>query len=193
MRYSIRKLTVVVDVDDTCVGLVDEWLVKYNALANDDLRKEEISSFDIKKCFKPEFAEEGMALMYQPSIYDNVKAFPAALSAIALMRQRGTRIVYATHSAQGTEGRKFTLLNDLGFDVAKEDYVEIADKSLLHCDLFVDDKAQTFDKMREVWPDTISILYTQPWNAFHPTKFRGNWMTVISAYNHLRQLRDNMN
>jgi len=57
-------------------------------------------------------------------------------------------------------GRKFKWLNDYGFQVRPEDYIECTDKSLVVADVLIDDRPANLDTFKGKY----KFLIDKPWN-----------------------------
>ncbi|MBP9037714.1 MAG: hypothetical protein KBG38_08100 [Candidatus Cloacimonas sp.] len=155
----IKNKVILIDVDDVTADLVSAWLMLYNKKYHDNLRKNQITDWNIAKFVKPECGAKIYEWIDTPEIYDIVKPIKNSLSSINILRENNNRVVFVTASTIGSSGRKFRWLNDNGFNVSIGDYVEAHDKSLINGDIMLDDGIHNCENT-----SAIPYLFTQSWN-----------------------------
>lgn len=146
------------DIDDVLADLVPAWLAKYNADYQDTLKRQDITAWDITQFVKPACGTKIYDYLSE-DLYDNVQPLPGALDAVRLARKCG-KVIFVTSCHPSHMGRKFRWLNNHGFNVTKEEYVECSDKSLILADIMIDDNPVNL----EGFHGKEKILYDQPWN-----------------------------
>lgn len=167
----ITNKIILVDVDDVTADLIGAWLKLYNEKYNDNLKKSEVTCWNISLLVKPECGEKIYEWVETPEIYDIVKPMKNALISINKLRENNNRVVFVTASTIGAAGRKFQWLNDHGFNVPIEDYIEAHDKSLIRGDIMLDDGAHNCEITT-----AIPYIFTQAWNRKYKFKHRvRNW------------------
>lgn len=168
-------MIIAVDVDDTTVNMIDELLRIYNKDYNDNLKKSDVTDWDLSQFVKPECGKHILDYFEDGHLYDNVKPIKGAYEGIATLRSCGARIVYVTSVFIGHAGRKFQLLKQYGFVNDQKDYVECSDKSLIKADIMIDDNYNNVKNF-----ENFSIMYRQPWNEkYQHGSVANNWPEVL--------------
>lgn len=166
--------TILVDVDDTILELVPEWLSKSNKIWGDNVKPSDIHSWEIGSYTK---AGKDFYKLLTPDLYDNIKATPNSLEGIQYLRTI-SRVVFVT-SGFGNNGKaKFDAMNKLGFEVNPIDFVEATDKSLIRGEYLIDDN---FDNCFN-FPE-LALLFSKPWNIkkYYPTRV-SSWIDIINFF-----------
>jgi 5'(3')-deoxyribonucleotidase len=173
-----KKYVIAVDVDDVVLNLVDILLEVYNNDYQDDLKREDISIWNIVPFVKPECGEKILAYFEDPSLYWAINPVKDSLEGVKFLRLLGHRIIFVTHSTIGAAGAKLKKLLELGYLTDQQDYIECADKSLVRANFIIDDKYETIKNFQG-----IGILYRQPWNAGDEHKFVvSNWKEIVNLF-----------
>jgi len=163
-----------VDFDDVCFALVSLWTKKYNFLYDDNLDVSSITDWDISKFVNPKCGNK-IYDMLDTNMYKEKNIIVGSLWGVNELRNAGYRVIFATSNSFNMGGAKFDWLNRNGFEVRKEDYFEVGDKSLINCDYLLDDNHSTILGM-----DGRGILFTQPWNMkYGYTPRVDNWFELI--------------
>ncbi len=156
-------LIIGVDVDGVVADLHTEWLRRYNEDFNDTLKVEDIAHWGITEIVKPECGKQMFRYLDGGDIYDDVKPIKGARTAIAILRSRGSRVVFVSSCITGTADAKCRWLEQHGFlehgKYTQRDFITSADKSLIKAHWLVDDRAETLDE----FPGR-TLLFDQPWN-----------------------------
>lgn len=155
----IKDKVILVDVDDVTADLMGAWLMLYNKKYNDNLKRSEITDWDISLFVKPECGKKIYEWVENPEIYDIIKPVKNALFSVNKLRENNNRVVFVTASTIGAAGRKFKWLNDNGFNVPLADYIEVLDKSLIRGDILLDDGKHNCESTT-----ATPYIFTQAWN-----------------------------
>lgn len=150
------------DVDDVLADLVPTWLERYNKDYDDNLSPEDITDWDITQFVKTDCGKKIYDYL-TPDLYDDIKAIPGALLAVQSARKVG-HVIFCTSCLGRHAGRKFKWLNDHGFEVKQEDYIECANKGLIKADVLIDDRPKNLIDFQGQY----KILMTQYWNWEEP-------------------------
>lgn len=146
------------DVDDVLADLVPAWLRAYNREFNDTLTIDDVHGWDITQFVKPECG----AMIYRylnNGLYDTIHKTPGALAAVQTARALG-KVIFVTASLPAHAGRKLQWLNEQGFGVEPDEYIECSDKGLVAADVLIDDRPVNLDAFK----GAHKILMNKPWN-----------------------------
>jgi 5'-nucleotidase len=169
-------MIIYVDVDGVTADLITEWLRRYNRDYNDDLTPQEILDWGIEKYVKPECGMNIFTYLRDRNLYNSVEPIEDALYFVHKLRKDGHNIIFVTDSPFEASGVKFQWLNQYGFEVDKDHYIEISanTRSLLAEGIFLDDNPKTVAAISDC--GTVAILMRQPWNEWSEADYvAGSW------------------
>lgn len=173
-------MLIYVDVDGVIVDLISEWLTAYNIDYNDSVTPNDLNNgWEMPQYVKDECGSKIYDYLHNRSLYDNALPIEGALDGVRKLREMGHRVVFATSTPQGVEGRKLQWLIDNGFIEPKDhvfkDYIEISDKHLLCGDVLIDDGLHNVDGFKG-----LGILFDAPHTQKDewPVRLKG-WDNVI--------------
>jgi len=147
-----------VDVDCVCGDLVTPWLRRYEYMTGESIAKENLTNYHFSKHVK--FPRVLQDILADTDLYDEVVPEPGALAGVNKLRDSfDARIVYVTRCERNQFDQKREWLTNYGFMTNPADYVGAIDKTLVACDLVIDDFEGNFGPY-----DKVKILFGQPWN-----------------------------
>lgn len=157
-------MIIAVDIDGVVANLIPTWLRYYNEDFQDNLQLQDIIRYEISECVKPEARASIHNYLKTEYLYKFVLPIPGALQGINILKSLGHRIVYVTQAIH-CPGRKFPWLVEWGFlkEDNHNDYVEMADKSLIHADILIEDSIIQIQRFRGNAAILLAGEY-QPWN-----------------------------
>jgi 5'-nucleotidase len=183
-------MLIYVDVDGVVVDLMSEWLKVYNKDYNDNVTPDMLNNgWDMPQYVKSECGSKIYEYLHHPYLYDYALPIERALYGVQKLREMGHRVVFATSTPQGVEGRKLQWLIDNHFIEPKDhvfkDYIEISDKSLLCGDILIDDGLHNVSGFKG-----LGILFDAPHTQKEdwPIRIKG-WENVI---NYLESEKDKL-
>ncbi len=150
---------IALDIDDVCAELMIVWLARYNKDYKDNLKREDITDWDVGSFTKPECGRRIYKYIEDPSIYNDVKPTNGAIEGVRELRKIGYRVVFVTAANPKIHLRKLTWLRDNKFKPIEKDYVEIIDKSLILANCMLDDKYDNVINFKGK-----GYLFDAPWN-----------------------------
>jgi len=165
-----------VDIDDTVADTVPEWLRWWNIDHERTVKPSHIKQWDISQ-----YTGKDIFDYLVPALYRNVRPIEGALNSILKIRKMGHRVVFPTAFNPRLSGVKFEWLNKNGFQVKENDYIEVADKSLINVDVLVDDgfhNISGFTSNKVGYK--IGVLFEREWNKKieYPTK-TSKWEEIV--------------
>jgi len=163
-----------VDCDDVLIDLMSEWIYRHNKDFDSNLKKEDITDWDISKFSHPSCGKNIYKYIEDPSIYDYCKPIENSLKGIEHLRTLG-RVIFVTSWNVGIAGRKYTWLKDHGYIDSINDYFEAHDKNMIKFNCLIDDGPHNFPNLYS------GFLFTQPWNKnFNHYRRINNWEEFIN-------------
>lgn len=178
----MKNIVIGVDVDGVVANLHTEWFRKYNEDFNDNLTIDKITNWDTHKFVKPECGLNIYEYLLLPDLYDNVEPIDGAkFYTDKLKNDDDVRLVYITTTPIETPGVKFKWLVKHGFlkEDEKDNYIEATDKSVIACNILVDDK---YENVLNAFED--GILFAYPHNDGHKYSPRVSSWEEIYDYIH---------
>ena len=168
-------MKILLDVDDVCLDLLPEWLMRYNNEWGDSVAPEDITEWDMKPFVK--CGERIYSYLNEINLYSDVMPVEGALNGITKLRALGNKIIFVTAKSHPFKLHRLKQLRM--FDERMDGYAVAANKNLIDGDVLIDDNpANVIGFPRE------AILFSRPHNTgIHMAslnKFRANgWINVI--------------
>lgn len=145
----MRKLTIIVDLDSTVVDLHPAWFGRYNERYGDDLKAEDVVSWEVHK-----FAKSGKAIyniLKEPEFFRHLPAIPGALLATQKLQHDGHRIVIVTSAPRFSHSDKAWWVDHNMPWVDHDDVFLGHSKDLVFADVMIDDGPHNIKAYRERW------------------------------------------
>lgn len=159
------KKTILIDLDSTLVDLTSKWLPLYNSKYGDNLKENDINSWDVSKC-----AKEGKLVyevLNEPGFFKTLDPFPGAIDFIEDLNDTGNyNILIATHpvtNPQSWSDKYEWYLEYLGF-LGKDNFAALKQKELIKSDIYFDDNPGFIRACRNNWPDSFIMTWKYGWN-----------------------------
>ncbi len=177
----MKKLTILVDMDDTIENLTDAWIDWLNRKHGTEVRRRDITSWDFAKAFPTLSEEEAYAPLYIDDFWDTVEPMEGAYEALTKLQEDGHEIFIVTSSAYETIHAKMTKVLFKYFPFISWSHVIVATrKQMVHGDVLIDDAPHNL----EDFPGE-RILMNAPHNRFYPAEEHDmirvdNWSQILS-------------
>lgn len=94
----MRKLTVLVDMDDTIENLLDAWVAYLNEHYGTSVRKEDITEWDMLKAFPMLEEDKIYGALLDESLWDAVRPLPGAVKYLKKIIDDGNEVFIVTAS-----------------------------------------------------------------------------------------------
>lgn len=165
---SKEKYLVAVDLDGVLWDLINPWLQQYNKITREDVRVENIKSYQISK-----YVEHPGILWYLLEI-DGFweKVFPYEYTKEALKRLQSRddiELIVLTNTSYKTVHHKFKRLFKVLPMLKCEDIIIAENKSLIAADYLIDDYENNLNDLKF----GKGVLVTQPYNKAFPNNIYG--------------------
>jgi 5'(3')-deoxyribonucleotidase len=174
---------IALDVDGVIADLGTTWLGMYNKDYDDHLTNKDITRWNTHEFVKPECGVKIYDYLQRRDLYDTVLPFEGAVAAIHKIKTLGFRVIYATVTPVDCMGTKFYWLKKYNLIERVNDYIEVADKSLIRAGYLVDDRPENLDHFKG-----DKILFAQPWNTNKQGSreyiYLNGWQEVTDYFTH---------
>lgn len=136
----MKKLTILVDMDDTLENLCETWVSYLNQRHGTSVTMEDIKQWDMTKAFPSLTNEEIFAPTTEESMWEKVKPIPKAFDNISKLRRDGHKVLVVTASYPMSVPIKLNkvLFKYFPFFTYK-DVIITSHKQLIRGDVLVDD------------------------------------------------------
>ena len=175
-----------IDFDGTINNMLDTWVAWLNKKHGTCVKVEDITEWELSKAFPSLSKTELFEPLDAPEFWRYVTIKPGAIEVIQQLIKEGHRVYIVTSSHYRILSAKFDncLFRYLPF-LHKEDVIITYDKSLIRCDVLLDDYPNNFRNF-----NGIKILYDQPYNKTADfIDFRvHNWEEFYNIINQLNNL-----
>lgn len=166
------------DVDGVLNDLVEKTLVVFNRRYNRTLTVDDITTYNFAECLPQEDAKKIVELFKEKTIWDSLSPTAGSQKTIKSLLKAGHQIYFATATDPVNFAWKVEWLNKNYPVIPTENIIRIADKSLLKCDVLVDD---CLDNLTGILCDRICIDH--PWNRSSSKDFAYNIYRVYDFVN----------
>lgn len=181
-----RKLTILVDMDDTIEQLLDAWVNYINKKYNLDVKLDDIHEFDLSVAFPTLTIEQIRDVLMEENLWKTVKPMPNAGTVMQMLIDEGHDIYIVTNSYYKTLPMKLDLVLFKYFPFINCRNVIIASKKqMIIGDVLIDDYQNNL-----IGGNYEKILITAPHNRDFVSDdvIRvDNWMEI---YNEIQKIAD---
>lgn len=167
----MRKFVIAIDLDGVIWDLVTPWLAKYNSITNENVKVEDIKTYNISEYIE----HEGILhyILETESFWDSVNLYPGVAEAIRLLKEcPDIDLVICSATCYKIAGHKIRRLMQLLPDIDSDDLVLTSRKDLLDAHFMIDDYEDNLKHMA-VTGKGVPILINQPYNKYFPNKTYG--------------------
>lgn len=164
----MKKLTILVDADDTIEYLLKAWMAILNERYNTSVQVSDITSWNLQDAFPSLTKEEVYAPLREDSIWDKVEPNRYAIHYIRKLIEDGhdVYIVTATHYSTYKAKMEKVLLRH--FPIRPENVIVAYNKGMIRGDVRVDDAVHNLEGY-----DGVKILIDAPHNRDYNARAHG--------------------
>ncbi len=152
-------MIIMFDIDGILNNLVEETLALYNSRSGKDIQVSDITTYNFADCLPEEDAKGIVSLFKEKSLWDSLKPLSGSQNALSLLINQGHQVYLATATDPVNFEWKIEWLKQYFPFVPSDNVIRIMDKSLLRCDVLVDD---CLDNLTKVFCERVCLDY--PWN-----------------------------
>lgn len=184
----MKRLTILVDMDDTVEDLLSAWVSYLNAKHGTSVQKDDVAQWDISKSFPTLSKKQVYEPLYLDDFWLSVKPIDGAAEALQRLMADGHQVLIVTTSSYETLRTKMeeVLFKYFPF-LSWDDVIITSRKQLVNGDVLVDDGPHNLEGGQY-----LRVLMDAPHNRAYNTESNGmirvyNWSEaydVISRYAH---------
>lgn len=149
-----------IDMDDTLYGFVPMVLDKYNSEYKDNVKKEDITSWNIHQFLKPEC--KNVFSLVNDELFESITIEEDAKEFVERLFVKKHEVYFVTAGHPKTIQARDRLLKRNFKKFNSENLIMCRQKNLLHLDILIDDCADYFSK--DLFYKYDCFLKVQPWN-----------------------------
>lgn len=166
----INKKSIAIDLDDTLNTLVDNWIRLYNKDYDDNLKKENITNWDIASFTKPECGKKLFDYTLQPNFFKSLGIKPHAKEVTKwLSEYLNLYIVTAYHPKTCLD--KAEWLEEHFPHIPQKNIVFCNNKGLIKADFMIDDGGHNITDFYNTNKSSTPIVFDAPWNRYLGNQF----------------------
>lgn len=179
-------MIICLDIDGILNDLVEKTLALYNSRSGKNIQISDITTYNFFECLSHEDAQGIVSLFKEKSLWDSLKPLPNSQNAIRQLIKKGHQIYLATATDPMNFEWKIEWLKQYFSFIPSDNVIRIMDKSLLKCDVLVDD---CLDNLTSVFCERVVLDY--PWNQSktkdyaYDIKRAYSWDDVIDIINNI--------
>lgn len=165
----MKRLTVLVDMDDTIESLLSAWVERLNRSFGTDVKPDEVSEWDISKSFPTLTKEQVYSPLLCDDFWYSVMPIDGASDALQQLIADGHRVLIVTTSAYQTLRTKMDVVLFGYFPfLTWNDVIITSHKQLVKGDVLVDDGVHNLEG-----GDYMKVLMDAPHNRSYDTEANG--------------------
>ena len=182
----MKKLTILIDMDDTIENLCEAWVNYLNEIHKTNVSLVDIKEWDITKAFPMLSYSEIFNPLTDERLWERVTPLPGAVDNIRRLKEDGHKIVIVTTSHPDTVSMK---LNKVLFKYfpyfTYNDVIITSQKQLVHGDILIDDAPHNLEG-----GNYVKLLFDASHNKSYDTEKHSvirvhNWEEIYYAVNHI--------
>lgn len=182
---SMKKLTVLVDLDDTVWNLSEPWIDTLNTTYGTNVQAGDCRDWDLTKLFPNLSRNQIYAPLHTEELWQNVMPLPGAEEYLKKMIHDGHDIAILTASHPDTIHLKMKIFNRYFSFIPWKNVIIASRKQLVRGDILIDDAPHNL-----VCGEYAGILFTAPHNRNYDAIYHGflradDWEDVYDLVCHV--------
>lgn len=179
---------IALDLDNCLNDLTEKTLEFYNTQNDKQIQLSDLTTYNFDDCLSKKDAEGIMKLFKNKALWDSLKPVIGAREALQKLLDVGHKVYIATATAPENFPWKIQWLKKWFPFFNSENVIRIMDKSLLKCDILIEDSLEQLIKHKLCH----RICLDYPWNrgvddfiyAIHRCK---NWNEILNEINKIEE------
>ena len=172
------KITIMVDIDDVLLPLVEHWIDNYKMFMKDydylaynshdkHLNKSMVVSWDIISCLKPTATDMFWNVLDSPDFWRDMAVDTNTVNALkAINDNPNIDLIICTDTYYKSATPKLTRFFELFPFIKPSQVICAKEKWRINADIIIDDKPETLENfMLKYNPPFAVVKISQPWNA----------------------------
>lgn len=172
------KITIMVDIDDVLLPLVEHWIYYYKTFIKSydylaynshdkHLNKSMVVSWDIISCLKPTDTDMFWNVLDSSDFWRDMTADSKTVNALkAINNHPNIDLIICTDTYYKSANAKLTRFFELFPFIEPRQVICAKEKWRLNADIVIDDKPETLEKfMLKQNPPFATVKISQPWNT----------------------------
>lgn len=170
----MKKLTILVDMDDTIENLLSVWVACINKRYGLSVNPDDVHDWDLSPAFPSLTAEQVYSVLYEDELWRRIKPLPHSAEMMKRLIDDGHEVYIATNSNYRTLGTKMdeVLFRYYPF-IDWNHVIIISNKQMLRGDVLVDDAPHN-----HIGGEYLKILMDSP----HNREFDEKQFEMIRVY-----------
>lgn len=182
----MSRMRLIIDQDEVLAEWTKKVLSYYNYDYSANVKREDITDFDISKVVGPRYHAFVKTCFSDPYLYKDLDVVPGSQEGMKSLIDAGHDVIIATatpyEATNAFSAKVYWLEKHFPFFDLKS-FVSIKRKYLLRGDVLFDDGAHNIEDWNN-FTDSVSVVYDAPWNqkavATHRVK---NWDEFVKYIN----------
>lgn len=181
-------MIIMCDIDGILNNLVEKTLEIYNSRTRKGIQISNIVSYNFFDCLPSEDAKGIVSLFKEKSLWDSLKPLQGSQEVLKQLIKNGHKVYLATATDPINFKWKIDWLTQYYSFIPSDNVIRIADKSLLKCDILIDD---CLDNLIGNFAERVCLNY--PWNQSFAKDYAygihrcNNWNEIMNAINKIEQ------
>lgn len=172
-------------MDEILCDLLTKWIDTYNLMYDDDLIREDITSWSIHEYMKKCSSKDAYQIIQHPGFFDYLPPIPGAIEGFNALRYSGHQLKVCSSPAGPDSARAKHEWCSRHLGIKDDDLILMHDKHILAdwADAIIDDRPATMQAFADAGKQVRSITY--PYNAHldHPNiRLCGHFRTPRAAW-----------
>ncbi len=160
-----------IDLDGVVADFNQGWVSRYNRDFGTSLSSDDVLEWDAPVDLThfgsmADFWEWARTCGEGQSIFRPLKPYPGAIEALVEFTRAGHHIVILTTKPRFAVHDTYEWLAEHRVPTTEVHILD--DKTMVDCDLYVDDADHNLESLLAAHPDSIVCRYVRPWNRAHP-------------------------
>ncbi len=167
---DFKKLVIACDLDDTITNFVESWLNLYNNIYQDNVKKEDIKTWNIANYVK--CGNKIYDLLIEDRIFLDARIKDNAFEILEKINKIHNLYIVTAYNYNTCKAKVLWIKQNLSFfDLDK--IVFMNNKKLFKANVLIDDNPEFLDF------DGETLLFTEPWNEKIEYNFRvDDWLDI---------------
>ena len=180
--------TICVDIDNVLNNLTERVLDVYNSTGGKNIHLDNITAYNFYDCLSKQDADGIIDLFEKSDVWHSLTPIEDSQWAIDTLIKTGHRVIFATATAPCNFSWKIEWMKKHFPFVDSNDVIRIIDKSLIKCDILIDD---CLDQLTKSACERICFNY--PWNQsetkdyVYDIKRADGWRDIIKLINDIER------